>query len=188
MDRKEYFDISEDNLKGIKKEYAEYKYWSKVKKEEDSISKYLRLIQISYDDAVIINKIGKDKDDAGYGPYLYFIEISHEIKIYTNHNPIYSYHELYKDNERFTSYSLGSIIGYIEESNNINIKYQKIDSPISKDKFLLRITENNDEDTHFYIRDEENNNEFEYNKEGYKKAALGIYLFYIKKYIYPKVK
>jgi len=186
MDKKEYYDLSEDNLKGVKKEYEEYKNWSKVKKEENSISKYLRLIQISYDDAVIINKIGKDKDDDEYGPCLYFMETNHEIKIYSNHNPTHSYHDLYKDNERFASYSLGSIIEYIEESNNIKIRYQLIDSPISKDKFLLRITENNDEDTYFYIRDEENNNEFEYNKEGYKKAALGIYLFYIKKYICSK--
>lgn len=184
MDKSYYYDLSLDSLSKINHEYPEYKDWSKTKKSKDSIMKYLKLIQINYNDAILLKKLGYNKNDNQYGPRLYYTINNNDVSIYIN-RPVYSYNDMYTfDNDKVPVYNLLGIINYIENKFNFRIKYSCVTSPINKDKFLLRIEHNNDEENPIYIRDTENNNEFDRNKLGYKKAALAFYLFYIKKYIY----
>ena len=187
MDINQYFDVSLDTLNNISKESSEYKTWSKNKKEKNSVLKYLNLIYTSFNDSKIIKKLKYNKDDDQYGPYLYYLlkdSSNNIVNIYIN-RPVKSYKNIYDEYNKNTypAYSLNHMLVYIQKRFNISIWWSEIDSPCTKNYFVLRLGKDDCEDP-IYIRNKNNDIEFPKTSDGYRDAAISLYLFYIKKYIY----
>lgn len=160
------------------------KHFKDILESEDCITKYLATIFASYNISKKLYDNEFNKKLQKLCP-LYHYE---PVNIYNGEdiemvetNTYYSFSDFYGyllENE-YPAYSLHYILkNYVEEELGIEVNWDIINSPCTKNKFVLKVYDKNG--IGLYLRNKDNTNEFEYTQEGYIDAAFKIFLFYNK--------
>ena len=179
FNKNDFVPLDKKSFDNVSKDCESYKLIDKHLREQDSIDKYLNLIYIPFKECKRFKKLKLNNKDTKYGPFFYFKINKGNNKCYINNKPVYSYYDFYKFNRGYPRYSLKYILDvYISQELNIDIDFDIIDSPFTKNSFLIRIIDQNGKG--HYARSIDNNNEFQKNKDGYIEAATALYLFYNK--------
>lgn len=154
-------------------------------KNEENINKYLLTIFASYN---VCKKLYDNEFNIGLKykcPIFEYAIFSNRI-VFQECGTIYSFFDYYKKSpvyehqkNKYPAYSIHYILkNYVEDILGIEVTWECIDSPCTKNTFLVKVKDANDE--YEYIRNKDDINEFENTVEGIKDAAFRIFLFYNK--------
>jgi hypothetical protein len=183
-DKSTYFILTKDNLdeKTYKTHFKEI-----LENKDENITKYLCTIFCSYDISVKMFNKKFNSHISKYCPLFKYQPINCDNDDhfeFVDAGTIYSFFDYYKDSttyrkNEYPAYSLHYILkNYVEDILHINVDWEIIKSPCTKNKFVIKVFGKDEE--YEYLRNKDNINEFEDDAEGYKDAALRIFLFYNK--------
>lgn len=184
-DKSQYILLTKTNLGNTemyKKHFKEI-----LDTEKDDIYKYLYTIFASYN---VCKKLHENKFNIHLRKHCPLFKYE---PINTNDDEnvelieadkVYSFYDYYKDSPAFRkneypAYSLHYILSeYVEKKLDIEVRWEIIDSPCTKDTFVVKVFDKDEE--YEYLRNQDGVNEFTNNQEGIKDAAFRIFLFYNK--------
>ena len=151
-------------------------------KEIKSVKQAMINIICSYNIALKCFYLGLNKFNIGKPKYRYEYQENtdyHHEELRLKDNYYSNYGEFYKDKSycgehKYPAFTIYEFVYHFlpDHLNNKEFIYQIFNSPIDKHKFLVKVDEG------IYLRNNENTNEFEDNKNGYILAALSILNYY----------
>lgn len=183
-DKSIYIQLTKDNLddKTYKSHFKEI-----FENKEENITKYLCTIFCSYNIALKMIEKKFNSHIMKYCPLFKFepINCNNDDHIeFVDAGTIYSFFDYYKDSpsyreNEYPAYSLHYILeNYVEKILKIKVNWEIIKSPCTKNTFVVKVFGKAEETE--YLRNKDNINEFTNDAEGFKDAALRIFLFYNK--------
>ncbi len=151
-------------------------------KEIKSVKQAMMNIICSYNIAIKCFNLGLNKFNTGKPDYRYEYQedtnyCHEELRLKNNYYTYYG--EFYKDKSyggehKYPAFTIYEFVYHFlpDHFTNKNFIYKIFKSPIDNHKFLIKVDEG------IYLRDDENSNEFEDNKNGYILAAISILNYY----------
>lgn len=151
-------------------------------REIKSVKQAMMNILCSYNIAIKCFHLGLNKFNTGKPKYKYEYqeETDYRHEELTLKDNYYSYYgEFYKDKSysgehKYPAFTIYEFVYHFlpDHFTNKEFIYKIFKSPIDTHRFVVKV------DERVYLRDNENNNEFEDNKNGYILAALSILNYY----------